>query len=354
MQKETINGIANAYIKGHLSPKPEERDMVSREYDTLRGFIGGVCIQSGSWARFTSTTPVNDLDVIWEIPASFLDSDVIRKMRSDLDPGNFDPSSLLAKLAETLEASYKRAGRTVRIVPQSHSVGIYFGESDDDFSIDLVPAIASGRQNEYGDEIYWVPEIARLSKSARIQKYASHGPIDWLLSDPRGYIEDARELNDANESFRKVAKFARKWRRGCKAKNGGKFPLKAFHLELVVNELFKQSLGMNTIEGIDAFFVGLPERLEAPRFPDRANPDRYVDGYVANLTTADKDGLKKSILAAQSALKEMFADNATEQGARESMEKLLAGAAPVAAAAYVPATSFHPQRSYGCPESFGS
>ena len=28
----------------------------------------GVCFQNGSYARFTSTTPVNDLDVIWQVP----------------------------------------------------------------------------------------------------------------------------------------------------------------------------------------------------------------------------------------------------------------------------------------------
>lgn len=356
MQKETVNGLVNAYIRDHLSPTPEERELVSSEYAQLCGFVGGTCIQSGSWARFTSTTPVNDLDVIWQIPSSFLSEDMLRKAQRGIDPGDFDPSSVLAKLAETLDGSYKNAGRTVRIVPQSHSVGIYFGE-DDEFSIDLVPAIASGHKNAYGDDIYWVPEIAKFSKSRRVQKYASGNPIDWLLSDPRGYIEDARVLNDANEAFRKVAKFVRKWRRGCKSKNGGKFPLKSFHLELVVNKLFKDMPGMNTVDGIEAVFTNLPVYIDAPHFPDRADTSRYVDSYVATLSETEKKAIQTFSDSALSELEVMFSPTSTEDDVRNTTARLLGGTATtasVASASYTTTPSFHPQRSYGSSYPFGS
>ena len=56
MKRDTINGVLNAYIRDHLSPTADERKMVSREYKFICGIVGGVCFQSGSYARFTSTT----------------------------------------------------------------------------------------------------------------------------------------------------------------------------------------------------------------------------------------------------------------------------------------------------------
>jgi hypothetical protein len=218
MKRSTVNGILNTHIRENLSPTANERAMISNEYEFLGGVVGGDCFQSGSYARFTSTTPVNDLDVIRQIPPAALTGDVLRKIGLGQDPGEFNPSEVLGKLADAIRAAYKQAGRDVRVVVQSHSIGIYFG-SKDDFSIDLVPAIASNRRNEFGDVIYWVPEIVRLSKARRVRAYERGTRIGWLLSDPRGYIEDARRLNDLNEDFRKVSKFARKWRQGCKREN---------------------------------------------------------------------------------------------------------------------------------------
>jgi len=351
MKKETVNGIVNAHIKSHLSPKPTERDMVSREYEALCGFVGDTCFQSGSFARFTSTTPVNDLDVIWRIPDAFLDSDVLRKMA---EPNKFDPSAVLNKLAQNLRESYLKEGRQVRIVPQSHSVGIYFGKTDDEFSIDLVPAIAVGRQNEYGYDIYWVPEIAELSKSRRAQQYASGRPIDWLLSDPRGYIEDARELNDSNDNFRKVSKFLRKWRRGCKRRNP-EFRLKSFHTELIVNDIFKRNPGIDTVSAIIAFFDTFGAYFVAPSFPDRADSTRHVDGYISSLTQEERNDVNARVRAGGAKVHEMLDGAVTEDDVRRVMGQVLDGngigsgnssGVSVAAASAVPATSFHPQRSY--------
>lgn len=323
MKKETINRIINAHVKDHLSPKPAERDMVSSEYETLCGFVGGTCLQSGSYARFTSTTPVNDLDVIWQIPDEFLDTKVIRKSATEVDPNHLDPSQILLKLAKDLESSYKRIGRQVRIKAQSHSVGIYFGKTDDEFSIDLVPAIPTGKKNSYGDDVYWVPQIAELSKRKRIQKYSAKESIDWIKSDPLGYITDARELNERNEDFRRAAKFIRKWRRGCKDKVN--FPLKSFHLELIVNDIFKQSPDINTINAVIQFLDELSAHLVAPSFVDRAESTRFVDEYVSNLTLREREIISGRILAASAAVQEMVGSASTEEDVRVLMRQILAG-----------------------------
>lgn len=354
MKRSTINGILNTVIREQLSPTPDERTLVSQEYEFLCSVVGGVCFQSGSYARFTSTTPVNDLDVIWQVPPASLSGEVLRKVMQGMDPGEFDPSEILQKLAVTIRAAYAKAGRKVTVVVQSHSIGIYFGTKDD-FSIDLVPALAAGRTNEFGDDIYWVPEIARLSKTRRLRHYELRQHVGWMLSDPRGYIEDARRLNEQNESFRKVAKFSRKWRRGCKTENS-EFRLKSFHLELVDNDLFKRSPHFDTLDGIEGFFSTLEDYLDAPHFPDRADNGRYVDQYVDDLTREERADITARINAARSAVVAMLAAE-TEVEARRAIRKLLAGgavavavaavAAPAIATTYTPPTSFTPHRNHG-------
>lgn len=353
MKRNTVNGILNAHIRQNLSPTPEERAMISREYEFLCGVVGGDCFQSGSYSRFTSTTPVNDLDVIRQIPPAALSGDVLRKVGLGQDPGEFNPSEVLGKLANGIRAAYKLAGRDVRVVVQSHSIGIYFG-SKDDFSIDLVPAIASNRRNEFGEVIYWVPEIARLSKARRVQEYERGARIGWMLSDPRGYIEDARRLNEQNEDFRKLAKFARKWRQGCKRENS-EFKLKSFHLELVVNTLFKQSPRFTTLDGVEAFFDELSRYVATPHFQDRADSTRYVDEYLNKLTASERADIEARIKAARSHVAAMIAAE-TEADVRRSMIRVLAGGTVVAAVAavatpaiattYTPASSFRPPRNY--------
>lgn len=354
MKRSTINGILNTLIREKLSPTPDERTMVSDEYEFLCGVVGGVCFQTGSYARFTSTTPVNDLDVIWQVPPAALSGEVLRKVMQGMDPGEFDPSEILQKLAVTIRVAYAKASRKVTVVVQSHSIGIYFGAKED-FSIDLVPALAAGHTNEFGDDIYWVPEIARFSKTRRQRHYDLRQHIGWMLSDPRGYIEDARRLNERNESFRKVAKFSRKWRRGCKKENS-EFRLKAFHLELVDNDLFKRSPHFDTLDGIEAFFDTLGDYLDRPHFPDRAQNGRYVDQYVSELTREERADITALIKAARSAVAAMLAADSEEE-ARRAIRKLLAGgtvavavaavAAPAIATTYTPATSFQPQRNHG-------
>lgn len=300
MTKAQLNSVFNTHIKDHLSPKPHERAEVSDRYDYLCSFLNGNCFQSGSWARFTSTTPVNDLDVIWVIPKAFISKNVIEKAGGIIDPNHIDPSGILGDLATHLESSYRKAGQQVRIVPQSHSVGVYFG-TDDEFSMDVVPAIVSGEKNTFGEDTYWVPQIASLSKSRRAEVYSKKEAIDWIKSDPRGYIDDASALNDSNEDFRRVAKFVRKWRKESK-KQDASFPLKSFHLELIVNDIFCERVGIDTVSAIKEFYERLPHYLSVPSFVDRADTGRYVDSYVKSLTDVDRAKILSRVHAAKTTL----------------------------------------------------
>lgn len=352
MKKDTLNGVLNVLIRDRLSPTATERARISAEYLFLCAVVGGVCFQSGSYARFTSTTPVNDLDVIWQVPESALDREVVRKAFGPSGPAQYDPSRILAKLAEKLKKAYRASGRNVRVVPQSHSVGIYFG-SKEDFSIDLVPAIASGRRNNYGDDIYWVPEIADLSHQRRSAFYEAHRQMGWLLSDPRGYIKSASDLNDANPAFRKSAKFGRKWRKGCK-KIAPDFALKSFHLELMVDDILRRIRSATVFDALKALFDEMPGRLGRPQFPDRADASRFVDEYVMRLTPADRDAILKRARVASSLLDEMLLPSTGDAEVRKLIDSILDGTmAAVAAPALAPYSSYTPRPTFQPPRNYG-
>jgi len=294
MSNSELQPTLVGYIKDWLSPKETERNNVSEKYAQLAKFVGGITMQSGSYARFTSTTPVNDLDVIWIMPEQYVAEYGKRSSSGQINPQHVDPSRILSSLANNLKASYKDAGTYVRVKTQSHSIGLYFGITDEEFSIDIVPAIISGVSNAYGDDMYWVPHIAKYSKTKRARVYNEQKPIDWIMSDPRGYITHAKELNDINPNFRKVAKFVRKWRRGCKSVDNT-FPLKSFHLELIVNDIFCEIDDLEIFEAAKVFFTKLPYYLQEPCFIDRADASIYVDSYISSTTDEDRAKISAQI-----------------------------------------------------------
>ncbi|MEX2409902.1 MAG: hypothetical protein WD607_00785 [Candidatus Paceibacterota bacterium] len=280
MKINKLNTVIEKYIKENLSPKKEEISFVSDRYKELSDMLEGENFQAGSYARFTSMTPINDLDVMWVLPSSYLEKQV--------RPNDLNPSDILRELAIKLEGEYKNISTEVRIKSQSHSVGIYFGETDEDFSIDIVPAVISGDLNEFNEDIYYVPEISRLSKRKRVERYSDEKRINWIRSDPKGYTSLAKNANDANEGFRKVSKFMRAWKRGCK-RNFYDFPLKSFHLELIVMDVFNQRANLTSLDVIKIFFDSLLEYLSNPIFPDRAENSRYVDEYLNSITNEEKE-----------------------------------------------------------------
>ncbi len=62
MNDQILNQAINHYIKENLSPKQEQRDYITAKYAELRDFLSGNCFQAGSYARYTATDPVHDLD----------------------------------------------------------------------------------------------------------------------------------------------------------------------------------------------------------------------------------------------------------------------------------------------------
>ncbi len=277
MTSNELDLILADYIRANLSPRKPERDMVARRYDQLKDILSGRTFQNGSYARHTSTTPVNDLDVFYVLPES------VRRLilEKRINPEELSIDNILVDLADALRKEYKEEAR---VDVQPHSVGIFFG-SDSDFSMDVVPA------QPLSDDKYLVPETALHSIRARRliyenltrNKLLSSLKLKWIKSDPKGYIAQATILDEStNGVFRKSAKFVKKWRQGCKNSND-KFPLKSFHIEIILTELLKANPMLGCYQSIQHFFSILPTVILHPQYPDKADPSRYIDAYVSDL-----------------------------------------------------------------------
>jgi len=308
MDDSRIEEILTDYIRHNLSPTFEERKNISEKYEELKSFLEGRTLQNGSYARFTSTTPVNDLDVIYILPESV--SKAIAE--ATIDPNELDITDILGTLAKALRKAYPN---NVDIKEQPHSVGIYFG-SEDDFSIDVVPAVPAG------EGLYWVPETAHLSIHNRRKLYESAPGINWIKSDPTGYIEQAKNTDkDSRGRFRKTAKTIKKWRIGCKNKNKI-FPLKSFHLELLVTEIFKSESSLPCIDAVNKFFQELDDYMLEPKLRDRADNSRYIDEYLSDLSSEERHLIHTLREHAQSVLESMSAAT-TEAEILKALESLL-------------------------------
>jgi hypothetical protein len=284
--------------------------MISKKYEQLKEFLAGQTFQNGSYARHTSTTPVNDLDVFYILPES------VRKLvvEARIKPEELTIENILEDLAAALQKEYKNEAR---VIVQPHSVGIFFGEKDE-FSIDVVPAQPAL------NGLYWVPETALHSISSRRALYESKtlSEIRWIKSDPQGYILQATDLDDAtNGTFRKAAKFVKKWKQACKKTNSD-FPLKSFHVEIVVTEAFKEKRQLSCIEAIHQFYKTLPNILLHPQYPDRADRSRFIDAYIDKLSDVERDIINKEHERAIKLIDLTISTNSEAQVLR-SIEELL-------------------------------
>lgn len=278
MTAEEINKILVDFIRQKLSPQEPERNYISSKYRELEGFLDHSCFQSGSYARFTANTPVHDLDVIW----STEDRDITD-----------NPRSVLEVLAQDLKEKYKNFSKVQpEISIQDHSITLVFPDAKNEFSIDVVPGISQSKDE---NSIYLVPEIQKMSRKKRFDYYANPAGLgSWVLSDPKGYVKAASDLDSLTQSrFRKVAKFVKSWRHKYKKQYGDELVLKSFHLELIVTEYVSANPDATVLEGIEGSFELLPQRLSTPFYKDRADNSVYVDEYISKMTQSQRNLILK-------------------------------------------------------------
>lgn len=283
MTKDKFNAKLRDFARS-LSPRQYERDLVSKIYQSINDLLGeNNCIQIGSYPRFTSITPLHDLDILY----------VIGKW----DAQHHDPSTTLSSLHQRIKTSYENPTKlSVTTSLQKHSVTISYSENNKEvFSVDLVPAYVYG-QNEFQLDTYKVPEIIK-ERNHDIRKTMAWDPTaeqGWINSDPRGYIKVATDVG-VNPDFRKTVKFIKKWKNNLSEATNKELKLKSFHLEQVVTKIFLQHPQIDIFDAVFSFFVDFPNTVgSANQIPDRANNDKFIDDYLADFSAEQITKMSKA------------------------------------------------------------
>jgi len=280
MKKDELNSKLRDFAKNNISPTLEERNFVSKIYDSIKSVLNDDCIQIGSFPRYTAIRPLHDLDVLY----------ILGKWDKD----SHNPLETLTKLNEKIKKEYENpTNYEIEISLQSHSINIIFKEKDEEiFSVDIIPAYIYGK-NEFDDDTYKVPEILRQkhgTKRAELYRklHEEKKDMDWILTDPRGYIEVAKQVNNINKDFRKTVKIIKAWKNSCKTKDSN-FKLKSFHIEQVITNYYQNNTSLEIADYIFVFLTNLPFIISSAQIKDRADNEKFIDEYINELTIGQKE-----------------------------------------------------------------
>lgn len=295
------NKKISKYIYDNISPKEDDIEKVANVYEKVGNILWSSTIfQSGSYPRSTALRPVNDLDIIKVLP----------QWKTEKDAG-----IVLQEVLALL--STKQAQETIgykRIKLQKSSVWLYFWNNDDEFSVDIVPAIEMGIKDiSYQTPIYKVPEIQKMPKRKRLKKYndLEYQPIR-IESAPKAYKKHAEWLDElSSEDFRFFSRFIKAWKRSAKQRCDD-FCLKSFHLEQICWSIVQQHSSVWLHQLIVHFFNEILSVINTGRqFVDLAYAHkadyekRYIDQYMEDPeknTQKFKDWTKSEVLRVQKIL----------------------------------------------------
>jgi hypothetical protein len=207
----------------------EIRAVMDRELNVHRDFL------SGSYARWTKTKPLKDVDIFCVLGGE------------DLEYRNQDPSILLRKVARIMGHEYG----TENVSIQTRSVGVSFKNAGDDevMSFDVVTAFDEGKH-------YVVPDTKSAEK--------------WTRTDPEIHKELARDKHEAYSSeWKGLVRMAKTWNREHSR------PVKpSFLLEVMALELFDGDFGGDYRYEIKGFLSSAADRvLDAWPDPAGLGPD---------------------------------------------------------------------------------
>ena len=289
MRKNSLNEALREYARA-LAPTHKEREKVQKICSWLPETLDYPCLQIGSYPRYTAITPLHDLDILCIL--------------GEWSGGALQTSRVLEaprELKEKIEKHSSTCPLPIRKVSlQSHSVNITFGDTDQEgFSVDLVPAYSFGK-NEFQQDTYKVPELVKYKHGVRRRAFVERMEresrnVNWIDSDPVGYIKIAEEVNRKNSDFRKTVKFIKKWKRSCEDKYKDDFKLKSFHVEQIITADFQSCVGgFDIFDGIFQFFTRLPEAIKEPGIRDRADKRKYIDEYLNDLTTEQREVIRET------------------------------------------------------------
>ena len=206
------------------------RSVMDREFDVLRDFL------SGSYARYTKTKPLKDVDILCVL------GDEERQYRKK------HPSELLNAVAKVLRSEY--GDNNVKV--QRRSVSVDFGTSEDEtvMSFDVVPAFDCGKH-------YEVPD----TKSSK----------QWTETDPEIHKEKAIKKHQSySEEWKGLVRMVKTWNR-----EHDKPVNPSFLLEVMALELFDGNFGGDYRYEVKGFFSSAALRIFED-WPDPAGLGPHV------------------------------------------------------------------------------
>lgn len=287
MTKNKFNSILRAFVKNKLSPTncynkncgKCDKCFVTKIYESFRTVLNQNCIQIGSYPRFTATKPLHDLDILYIL--------------DHWNEQSHNPYSLLTDLLNKIRSDYTNPTHyTIEATLQTHSVTVCFKNGiDEAFSVDIVPAYIFAKNN-FKQDTYKVPEITvKKHGKSRTDFYKllseEKREMEWIHTDPRGYIKVAENINTLNSDFRKAVKFVKAWKESCKVQYED-FKLKSFHIEQVLTKYFGKDNKLEIFDSIFNFFCDIPEILSQSQITNRASGEENIDEYVNSLTGEQK------------------------------------------------------------------
>ncbi len=294
MKKNNLNSKIRTYVKENISPTscPSQkcnkcdRCFISSIYDSFKTVLNQNCIQIGSYPRFTAIRPLHDLDILYIL--------------GNWDEQNHNPKKILEELLLIIKREYTNpTNHKTETTLQSHSVSIIFKSKNNEeiFSVDIIPSYIFSK-NEFKEDTYMIPEISRIKHGKYRTDYyqkilQENREIGWIESDPRGYIEIAKRVNQINNDFRKTVKFIKAWKNSCEDKYKD-FKFKSFHIEQVITKYFQMNNDLEIFDSVFKFFVEIPRIIELPQIKDRVNNDKYIDEYLNELTEEQRTKILQS------------------------------------------------------------
>tara|TARA_R110002050_G_scaffold14376_10_gene45429 strand:+ start:1872 stop:3191 length:1320 start_codon:yes stop_codon:yes gene_type:complete len=279
MQKSNIESALRKYVKENLSPTMDDIQFVAKIYKSFTDVLGyNNCLQIGSFPRYTAVRPLHDLDILYRL--------------GQWNEEYKNPQNILTNLATNFRSNYRNPTRyKVTMKVQTHSISFRYMDGENEvFAVDIVPAMKRG-SNEFGDDTFYVPEIIKYQSYIKRQKFyeevkAKGGSVQWIKTDPLGYITVASNLNKENKDFRKSVKLIKGWKNSCKDLND-RFKLKSFHLEQLITIQFKTNTCLGIFDSIFSVMSNLKQSIEKPHIVDRADSNKHIDQYVAELSDTE-------------------------------------------------------------------
>ena len=273
-----LSKVIIEYVLNNINPKIEDIREIADKYAKIKQVLWDQLFQSWSYPRNTAIRPINDLDIINELPQWKTYQDAEQILRELFD------------ILNTVEAR-KIIWYYGKPKLQKSSIWLYFSENEDDFSIDIVPAIITSMQDRYSEYIYEVPEIFYMTRTQRKKHYETLEKSltwneDWIFSTPKWYIAHAKALDDlSNENFRGLTRFLKAWKRSCKQKRPDVFCVKSFHIEQICWKIIASNSTSQLSDLLELFFDDICNKFNQwAQFEDLAyeymEEKRYIDQYV--------------------------------------------------------------------------